>query len=271
MRKSVILLSTLLVATVVIVVLWRQGQAPDSSPRETGPADSGFPVAAAEAEPSEDRDMDSSSIPSGSPAPLMGQSSRSAAPGSNPQVVPSVSTPGPVAIDELVTVREPGTTNLVRVTREEAFTMLPAVRSWMASGVTPEDLAQARSRLVEQGFAGDALYDPLLVSQFLTRTEVEVITIASVDIPGTAPAGMPVSFEVTGDFPDPSFSFDRWVVDQDGRELIIRPKGTDDGTQAPALLVPVTMRGELPPLEPGTYSLTFLGAGTSHKTTIEIQ
>lgn len=141
----------------------------------------------------------------------------------------------------------------------------PIVQQWMElEGYTRQDILDAQEFLRNDGYSPEEVEDPGNVRRHLPPRHVSSVIPTSLVVPDRAVEGEPISFVLEGRVPDPSFTFTRFIIQQQGPVLLIRANGHSDGHmvaayegETEAILLP----GELPPLPPGDYRVEILELG----------
>ncbi|MBU0677507.1 MAG: hypothetical protein KJ626_05265 [Verrucomicrobia bacterium] len=132
---------------------------------------------------------------------------------------------------------------------------------WEKEGVTRADLASAVRLLKAQGFEGLKLQDPNLIAQFLPYRNIEPAYVDSITVEETVDAGQPVAFQMSANYPDPSYVFERWEIEEDAGVITVRMVGSKTGNPVAAVVVPVELEGEIPALAAGEYTVRFVAIG----------
>jgi len=148
----------------------------------------------------------------------------------------------------------------------------PVAKNWMRNeGYSREDIAMAQNRLRKGGFPEHMVNDPNLVRQFLPHRNVNSVHVKGLNIAGKVRSGQPIPFTLDGAYPDASFEFSRFVITRENNVISIRPIGNSSGEPVPGLEIPVTLKGEIEPLEPGIYLIEFpeLGPVGSYELIVE--
>jgi hypothetical protein len=153
---------------------------------------------------------------------------------------------------------------------DPSFAATETARRWKKYGVGDSDIAAALERMRQRGFSGAQLRDAGLVEQFLPARNIEPVFLRSVAMPTNAAAGAPVPFTVRASFPTPAHSFERWDIAVEGTTVTVRPVGSRSADPAAAVVVPVDLTGELPPLSPGQYHVRFAAIGEPIEKTLSI-
>ncbi|HMP72500.1 MAG TPA: hypothetical protein PKE55_04480 [Kiritimatiellia bacterium] len=136
---------------------------------------------------------------------------------------------------------------------------------WMElEGYTREDIEEAQDHLRAQGMSDGEVEDPGNVRRLLPPRHVSSLVPTGLVISDRAAAGEPIPFVLEGRMPDPSFTFTRFVIQQQGPVILVRANGHSDGHMVAAFEGegdPLLLEGELPPLEPGAYRVELLELG----------
>lgn len=142
---------------------------------------------------------------------------------------------------------------------------------WHDSGVTDDDVSAALVMMKERGFSGAQLRDAALISQFLPARNIQPVYVENFSLPSAAQAGQPVEFALEASYPSPAYTFDRWDIRYESSVVVIRPIGSRSAEPVASVLIPVTLKGTLSDLKPGTYTVRLEAIGAPIEKQLHIE
>jgi hypothetical protein len=141
----------------------------------------------------------------------------------------------------------------------------PIVEQWMElEGYTRQEILDAQDWLRRDGYSPKEVEDPGNVRRHLPPRHVSSLVPTGLVVPDRAVEGEPITFVLEGRKPDPSFTFTRFIIQQQGPVILIRANGHSDGHMVAAFegeAESVLLPGEIPPLPPGDYRVEILELG----------